>query len=100
MIEASARASLARVLNAIHTHPGTGQARRLVAFLAGCYSGEDYPFDLSDLRCLDLELSDACLDVLSFDRLGALEIHQLIPGGDAALRQLIDSYGIRERPQT
>jgi hypothetical protein len=52
-----ARAGLQRIVKAIEEHPGTGQARRLVRFLAGVYNGSDFPFDLTDLRTLDIELA-------------------------------------------
>ena len=47
---------------AIGNNPTSGQARRLVGFLAGIYNGSDYPFDLTDLRALDTWLANACLD--------------------------------------
>jgi len=56
-IVSRAMAALQRIEAAIEAHPGTGQARRLVKFLAGVYNGEDYPFDLRELRALDTELA-------------------------------------------
>lgn len=53
---------------AIHSHPTTGGARRLLKFLAGVYNGQDYPFDLTELRGLDTGLANACLDYLNYDR--------------------------------
>ena len=47
-----AMAALDVIVTAIRSHPGTGQAGRLVAFLAGVYCGSDYPFDLTDLPAL------------------------------------------------
>jgi hypothetical protein len=47
-----ARTGLQRIVKAVEEHPGTGQARRLVRFLAGVYNGDDFPFDLTDLRAL------------------------------------------------
>lgn len=93
-MEARSRAGLERITRAIRTHPGTGQVRRLVAFVAGCYNGVDFPFDLSELRGLDRDLSDACLDVLNFDRLGRREIHKLLPGGEDELHQWLRDYGM------
>jgi hypothetical protein len=61
-IEARALAGLAVIVAAIQAHPGTGQAGRLVQFLAAVYNGYAYPFDLSDLRTLDTKLANACLD--------------------------------------
>ena len=74
-IQYRALAALAKIVRAIRTHPGTGQARRLVRLVAGCYNGSDYPFDLTELRCLDDALALACIDYLNYDRLGIREIH-------------------------
>lgn len=93
---ATARAltALDLITSSIRNHPGTGQGRRLVAFLAGCYNGDDFRFDLTELRGLDRRLSDACLDYLSYDRLGIKEVHKLLPGGDKELHQWIRDYGL------
>jgi hypothetical protein len=56
-----ARESLRRIEAAIREHPTSGQAGRLVRFLAGIYNRSDYPFDLTDLRTLDTNLANACL---------------------------------------
>jgi hypothetical protein len=60
-----ARTALQLITNAIEKNPGTGQSRRLVRFLAGVYNGSDFPFDLTDLRVLDIELANACIDNLN-----------------------------------
>jgi hypothetical protein len=45
-IRTRAMEALQYIEKAIGDHPTTGQARRLVHFLAGLYNGQDYPFDL------------------------------------------------------
>lgn len=94
LITTRALAALDLITTSIRSHPGTGQVRRLVAFLAGCYNGNEFRFDLTELRGLDLRLSDACLDVLSYDRLVIKEVHKLLPGGDKELHQWIKDYGM------
>jgi len=89
-----ARTALERIETAIRQNPGTGQAGRLVRFLAGLYNGGDYPFDLTDLRALDTELANACLDYLNYDRLGKREVHRHLSGGDRELHEWIQSLGI------
>ncbi|MGH8217215.1 MAG: DUF7673 family protein [Steroidobacteraceae bacterium] len=89
-----AREALETIERSIREHPTTGQAGRLVRFLAGVYNGSDYPFDLTDLRALDTELADACLDYLNYDRLAKREVHHHLAGGDRALHQWIEDYGI------
>jgi hypothetical protein len=70
-----ARTGLQSIVKAIEEHPGTGQARRLVRFLAGVYNGHDFPFELTDLRALDAELANACIDYLNYDRLAKADDH-------------------------
>ncbi len=53
----------------------TGQVQRLTAFLGELYNGPRFPFDITDLRALDAELADACMDVLNYDRYSQAEIH-------------------------
>lgn len=89
-----ARLALERIETAIREHPTTGQAGRLVRFLAGVYNGSDFPFDLTDLRALDTELANACLDYLNYDRLGKREVHHHLSGGDRELQQWFRDYGI------
>ena len=83
------------IATAITSHPGTGQASRLVRFVAGCYNGSDYPFDLTELRGLDTSLVQACLDYLDYDRLGIREIHHHLHGGDLVLHQWLRRYEVR-----
>jgi hypothetical protein len=80
-LEATDRAvaGLEVLAKAIRTNPTAGQTRRLVRFLAGVYNGPYFPFDLTDLRGLDLELATACLDVLALDHFGIREIHNWGP---------------------
>ena len=94
LITRQALAALELITASLRNHPDTGQGRRLTAFLAGCYNGDRFPFDLTDLRGLDLRLSDACLDFLRYDRLGIKEVHKLLPGGDKELHQWIRDYDL------
>ena len=90
-----AMSALALIERVIRQYPSTGQARRLVLFLAGVYNGSDFPFDLTDLRALDTALANACLDYLNYDRLGRCEVHRHLSGGDTELQRWIDDYGLR-----
>jgi hypothetical protein len=77
--------ALQYIEKAINDHPTTGQARRLVRFLAGLYNGQDYPFDLSELRGLDTKLAsarnpagpEAPMNAAGIDLLSEAEIEQL-----------------------
>ena len=92
-----AMAALEKIEAAIEAHPGTGQARRPVKFLAGVYNGEDYPFDLTELRALDTELANACLDYLNYDRLGKREVHKHLKNGDRDLHRWLERYDLLPR---
>jgi hypothetical protein len=93
-----ARTALERITKAIGTNPGTGQSRRLVRFLAGLYNGIDFPFDLTDLRALDSELANACIDYLNYDRLAKAEVHTHLPGGGEQMQSILRGAGIAPRP--
>ena len=93
-----ARTALTRIVKTVEQHPGTGQARRLVRFLAGVYNGSDYPFDLTDLRALDAELAIACIDYLNYDRLAKAEVHTHLPGGGKQMQTILHDAGIQPSP--
>jgi len=80
---------------AIHAHPTSGQAKRLVRFLAGLYNGQDYPFELTELRSLDTALANASLDYLNYDRLGKTEVHKHLANGERDLHRWLEEYGIK-----
>lgn len=93
-IEARATTALAAIVKAIEAHPTTGQSGRLVRFLAGLYNGQDFPFDLTELRGLDTVLANACLDYLNYDRLGIAEVHRHLPDGERQLHRWLAAYGL------
>jgi hypothetical protein len=74
-----------------------GQSGRLVKFLAGVYNGNEFHFDLTDLRALDTELANACIDYLNYDRLAKANGHTHLPGGDRQLNEWMRDRGILPR---
>jgi hypothetical protein len=92
-----ARIALQVIERAIREHPTTGQAGRLVRFLAAIYNGYDFSFDLTELRALDTELANACLDYLNYDRLAKREVHHHLADGARELQQWIDDYRVEPR---
>jgi hypothetical protein len=92
-----ARVALQVIVKAIEEHPGTGQSGRLVRFLAGVYNGHEFHFDLTDLRALDTELANACIDYLNYDRLAKAEVHTHLPGGGKQMQGFIAQKGILPR---
>jgi len=94
-IHTRAMQALQAIESAINAHPTTGQSRRLVHFLAGVYNGQDYPFDLTELRGLNTALVNACLDYLDSDRLGKTEVHKHLAKGERDLHRWLEEYGMR-----
>jgi hypothetical protein len=94
-IHTRAMQALRAIEASINTHPTSGQARRLVRFLAGLYNGQDYPFDLTQLRGLDTALANACLDYLNYDRLGKREVHRHLANGESDLHRWLEEHGIK-----
>jgi hypothetical protein len=93
-----ARQALKTIEKAIRLQKDGGPAALLTAFLASLYNGYEFPFDLSDLRDLDIELANACLDYLNYHRLGLAEVQNELGGGEPELQRWIRHYGIR-RPR-
>ncbi|MGC2460438.1 MAG: hypothetical protein WA446_05580 [Steroidobacteraceae bacterium] len=93
-IHARAMQALQAIEASINAHPTTGQSRRLVRILAGVHNGEDYPFDLTELRGPDTRLTNACLDYLNYDPLGKMEVHKHLANGDRDLHRWLEEYGI------
>lgn len=83
------------ILKAIRSNPGTGQAVKLVRFVAGCYNAAAYPFELDLLRGLDTKLAASCLTYLAYDALGEKEIHHYVPGGGEFLQRWFEAYGLK-----
>ena len=90
--------ALERIARAIRQNPGTGQVRRLVLFVAGCYNGTDFPFDLTELRGLDDDLACACIAYLDYDRLGIREIHRLQVFSESELHAWFRRYDLVDDP--
>jgi hypothetical protein len=99
-IQTRAMQALQAIESTIIAHPTTGQARRLVRFLASVYNGQDYPFDLTELRGLDTRLANASLDYLNYDRLGKTEVHKHLVNGDRDLHRWLEQYGIHPAPRS
>src|SRR5271163_2571134 len=98
-IKLRATAALREIEKAINGHPTTGQAKRLVRFVAGLYNGQDYPFDLTELRGLDTKLANACVDYLNYDRLGTKEVHKHLANGERDLHRWLEEYQIKPAPR-
>lgn len=98
MVQAGAAQALARLLD-LAEHRNSGQIRRVALFLAGTYNGEDFPFDLFELRTVDVAISHdmlVCLDAL---RWGKADLYKLVPDGERRVRAVIDAWGLAWKTQ-
>lgn len=73
----------------------SGQVGRVALFLASTYNGEAFPFDLFELRCVDVGISDDMLICLDALRWGKTDLYKLVPDGDQRVRAVIDLWGIK-----
>lgn len=71
-----------------------GQAGRVARFLAGLYNGEAFPFDMYELRAVDVALSDDMLCCLEAHRWGRADLHSQVPDGDRRVRRMIEAWGM------
>jgi hypothetical protein len=73
----------------------SGQIRRVARFIAATYNGLAFPFDLYELRPVDVAVSDdmlLCLDALRWAR---ADLHSLVPDGDERVQAVIRNWGLR-----
>lgn len=66
----------------------SGQCRHVAAFLLGLYNGSRFPFDLTDLRCVDTAIFDDCMLVLKMDSSPKREVHTYFPNGGRAFEDM------------
>lgn len=93
-VQAQAAHAFARLLD-IAENSDTGQAKRVSGFIAATFNGSAYPFDLYDLRGLDVAIGDdmlVCLDAL---RWAKADLFNLVPNGEARVKGVIKSWDIK-----
>jgi hypothetical protein len=90
-----ARISLEVIVTTIEAQPGTAKARLLTRFLAGLHNGNEFPFDLTDLRALDTALASACINYLNYDRMAKAEVQTHLPDGARQMHRFIAQHRIR-----
>jgi hypothetical protein len=82
-----------RLLERAETRHG-GQIARVARFIASTYDGQLFPFDLFELRAVDIDISDdmlACLDAL---RWAKADLHTLVPGGEERVQAVRAMWGL------
>lgn len=98
MAQAQAAHAFARLLK-IAEESDTGQARRIALFLAGTFNGRAYPFDLYELRSVDVAIGDDMLVCLDAHRWARADLFKLVPDGESRVEAMIKFWGIRPEPR-
>lgn len=86
------QAALKRLMVVAEGH--SGQCRFIARFLLGLYNGDRFPFDLTDLRCIDQDLFDDCMMVLVMDSQPKQEVHLYFENGGARFEALAEQWGV------
>ena len=73
----------------------SGQIPRIAKFIAATYNGRVHTFDLFELRCLDVAVSNKMLICLDCLRWGNSDLFRLVPNGDARVRAVIEKWGLQ-----
>jgi hypothetical protein len=85
--------AFARLLK--HAESGdSGQQRRAALFVAATFNGRAHPFDLFELRAVDVDISDAMLTCLDALRWGRSDLYRLVPNGEQRVRAVIRQWGL------
>ena len=90
--QAAAAQAIERLLDLAETRD-SGQIRTVAHFIAATFDGQTFPFDLFDLRTVDVEISDdmlLCLDAL---RWGKADLHKLVPNGEQRILAICKGWG-------
>lgn len=85
--------AFARLLTLAMTR-ASGQIPRIACFQSATHNGQAFPFDLFELRAVDIEISNDMLCYLDALRRGCADLHKLIPDGDARVCAFIDRSGL------
>jgi hypothetical protein len=81
-------------LLALAERSDSGQARRVARFVAGLYNGEAFPFDLFELRVVDVAIGDDMLRCLDAHRWAVADLHSQVSDGDRRVRRMIEAWGM------
>jgi hypothetical protein len=93
-VQAQAAHAYARLIELAETSD-TGQASRIANFVASTFNGRAFPFDLFELRSLDVAIGDdmlLCLDAL---RWAKADLYKLVPDGEARVKGVIKAWNLK-----
>ncbi|MEO9149882.1 MAG: hypothetical protein ABI212_11025 [Burkholderiaceae bacterium] len=91
--QAKAAQAYARLL-ALAEQRNSGQIERVARFLASTFNGQAFPFDVYQLRAVDIAISDDMLCCLDSLRWGKADLHTLVPDGEKRVLQVFDDWSI------
>lgn len=93
--EATAKAAqaFARLLVLAEQH-SSGQTRRIACFIAATYNGYAFPFDLFELRAVDIAISDDMLTCLDGLRWASADLHTLVPDGQRRIKAILQFWNM------
>lgn len=97
--QGQAAQAYARLLHIAETSD-TGQASRVALFLAATFNGRSYPYDLYEMRSLDVPIGDdilVCMDAL---RWAKEDLFNLVPDGKSRIQAMINFWKIEVAPQS
>jgi hypothetical protein len=72
----------------------SGQAHTVARFIASTYNGQEFPYDLYDLRLVDVAIGDDMLTCLDALRWAQADLHTLVPDGDQRVRAVLTRWSI------
>lgn len=73
----------------------TGQARAVAHLLAGLYNAHAYPFQMNQLRALDLSIHRDCMSVIVLDSVAPRqEVHEYFDEGGSRFKAVFKKFGI------
>ncbi len=93
-VQGKAAQAYARLLD-VAERSDTGQASRVAKFVASTFNGRAYPFDLFDLRAVDVSIGDdmlLCLDAL---RWAKADLYRLVPNGEKRIQSVVQIWNIK-----
>jgi len=93
LAQAAAAQAFARLLQ-LAEERDSGQIRRVARFLASTFNGEVFPFDLFELRAVDVEISDDMLQCLDALRWGKADLYKLVPDGERRVLAVLEAWGL------
>jgi hypothetical protein len=92
--QAAAAQSFERLLSLAESSE-TGQARRVARFLASSFDGQTFPYDLFELRTVDVAISDDMLICLDALRWAKADLYKLVPDGYGRILRMCNAWGLK-----